>query len=353
MQKLLFARELTCGSSLINWMLCFGENACLGCSFFEKGFLVWRKNGVGLDCVAFLKISACVNLIHAKGFNEKPLILSVIKMVLREVFPGANLLIDKEIPSGIYLLTGQSGAGKTIFCETFIARGLSNQETGIYLSTDVDCGEIQASIQKLIEDQDSAKGDLRLIDAYSWRVRGVMGSGPFVTVDPANLTEVMITCQKICKGVSKPRFVFDSITNLAIQSNPDTTLKFLQMVTAKMRSMNALAFFTLIPTSHDSMFVSTVKTMFDGVFEMRLDDIGSEITRMLRIYAIKGVKHQTRWIIFNIGEKGISIVEDNTPRCAWCGGIIPYEPLRETIKGREYTFHAIACANGFKSRLSA
>ena len=166
----------------------------------------------------------------------------MMKMVSTEVFPGASLLIDGEIPRGIYLLTGPSGAGKTSFCKTFIARGLSNQETGIYLSTDDDCGEIQASIQKLMEDQDRTKGDLRLIDAYSWRVRGATDNEPFVTVNPANLTGVMIACQKICQSVSKPRFVFDSITNLAIQSNPATTLKFLQLVTAKMRNLNALAF---------------------------------------------------------------------------------------------------------------
>ena len=275
-----------------------------------------------------------------------------MKMVSTEVFPGASFLIDGEIPRGIYLLIGNSGAGKTSFCKTFIARGLSNKETGIYLSTDEDCGEIQASIQKLMEDQDGMKGDLRLVDAYSWRVRGATGNEPFVTVNPANLTGVMIACQKICQDVSKPRFVFDSITDLAIQSNPDTTLKFLQLVTAKMRSLNALAFFTLIPTSHDSMFVSTVRTMFNGIFEMRLDDTGSEITRMFRIFSIKGVKHQTRWIIFTITERGISMVEDNTPRCAWCGGIIPYEPHKETIKDRDYTFHATGCSDNFKRRLA-
>ena len=273
-------------------------------------------------------------------------------MVLTEVFPGSSILIDGEVPRGIYLLMGHSGAGKTVFCETFIAKGLSNQETGIYLSTDVDCGEIQASIQKIIEDKDKMKGDLRLIDAYSWRIRGATGNEPFVTVNPANLTGVMISCQKICQDVSKPRFVFDSITNLAIQSDPTTTLKFLQIVTAKMRSLNALAFFTLIPTSHDSMFVSTVKTMFDGIFEMRLDDVGTEITRMFRIFSIKGVKHQTRWMVFNVTEKGISMVDDNTPRCAWCGGIIPYEPFKETVKGRDYTFHATGCANSFKKKLA-
>jgi KaiC/GvpD/RAD55 family RecA-like ATPase len=272
----------------------------------------------------------------------------MMKMVLAEVFPGASLLIDGEIPRGIYLLIGNSGSGKTSFCKTFIARGLSNKETGIYLSTDEDCCEIQASIQKLMDDQDRTKGDLRLVDAYSWRVQGAMGSGPFVKVDPANLTGVLIACQKICSAVSKPRVVFDSITNMAIQSNPDTTLKFLQLVTAKMRSSNALAFFTLIPTSHDSMFVSTVKTMFDGIIEMRLDDFGEEITRLFRIFSMKGVKHKTRWIIFTITERGISIVEDSNPRCAWCGGVIPYKPYKETIKGCNYMFHAPECADNFK-----
>jgi KaiC/GvpD/RAD55 family RecA-like ATPase len=276
----------------------------------------------------------------------------MIMMVLTEVFPGASLLIEGELPRGIYLLMGHSGAGKTVFCQTFIANGLANQEPGIYLSTDVDCGEIQASIRRLMDDQDRMKGDLRLIDAYSWRVRGVTGNEPFVTIDPANLSGVIIECQKVCQGLSKPRFVFDSITNLAIQSDPDTTLRFLQLVTAKMRSMNALAFFTLIPTSHESMFVSTVKPMFDGIFEMRLDDVGQEITRMFRVFSIKGAKHQTRWVVFTITEKGISILEDSIPRCAWCGGIIPYEPHRETIKGRDYTFHATGCSNSFKRKLA-
>lgn len=273
-------------------------------------------------------------------------------MVSMEVFPGASFLVEGEIPRGIYLLTGPSGVGKTAFCKLFVARGLSNQETGIYLSTDEDCEEIQASIRNLMEDENRMKGDLRLIDAYSWRFGGVVNDGPFITVDPANLTGVAIACQKVCQGPLKPRFVFDSITNLAIHSNPNTTLRFLQVVTAKMRRINALAFFTLIPTSHDVRFVSTVKTMFDGIFEMRLDDTGWEIARMLRIFSMKGVKHRTRWILFTINDGGISLVEDSTPRCAWCGGVIPYEPHKETIEGRNYMFHATECLDNFKKKLA-
>jgi KaiC/GvpD/RAD55 family RecA-like ATPase len=271
-------------------------------------------------------------------------------MVSTEVFPGASFLINGEIPRGVYLLTGPSGAGKTTFCKTFIAMGLRNKETGICLSTDEDCEEIQVSIRNLMEEKDRTKGDLRLVDAYSWRVRGAKGNEPFVAVNPADLTGVMIACQKICQAVSKPRFVFDSITNLEVQSGSDTTLKFLQLVTAKMRNLNSLSFFTLIPAAHDSMFVSKVKTMFDGILEMKLDDTGSQITRLFRIFSIKGVNHQTRWIVFNINERGISMVQDNTPRCAWCGGVIPYEPHKETIEGLNYTFHATECSDNFKKR---
>jgi KaiC/GvpD/RAD55 family RecA-like ATPase len=275
-----------------------------------------------------------------------------LRRVSTEAFPGSSLLIEGEIPRGIYLLAGPSGAGKTVFCKTFIARGLSNQEPGVYLSTDDDCTGIQTSIQKLVENQDRINSDLRLVDAYSWRFQNVKSDGPYVVVNPANLTNVMIACQKVCQGLSKPRFVLDSITNLAIQSSQETTLNFLQMVTAKMRSLDALALFTLIPMSHDSKFVSTVKTMFDGVFEMRLDDLGAEITRMFRVFSIKGVNHQTRWVTFSLGEKGISIIQDNTPRCAWCGGVIPYECHMEIINGRSYTFHATACSDCFKRRLA-
>jgi GTPase SAR1 family protein len=117
-------------------------------------------------------------------------------MVSKEVFPGANLLIEGDIPRGIYLLMGPSGAGKSVFCKSFIANGLSNQEPGIYLSTDDECRDIQVTIQNLVDDQDGAKGKLDLIDAYSWRVHGGASDGPFITVDPGNLTGVMITCQK-------------------------------------------------------------------------------------------------------------------------------------------------------------
>ena len=37
-------------------------------------------------------------------------------------------------------------------------------------------------------------------------------------------------------------------------------------------------------------------------------------------------------------------------RCAYCGGVIVYEPYTEKIGGKKYSFHAKECSVAFKAR---
>ncbi len=39
-------------------------------------------------------------------------------------------------------------------------------------------------------------------------------------------------------------------------------------------------------------------------------------------------------------------------KCAFCGGLIAYEPYVETIGGKKLTFHAKACAESYKKKQS-
>ena len=38
------------------------------------------------------------------------------------------------------------------------------------------------------------------------------------------------------------------------------------------------------------------------------------------------------------------------PHCAFCGGIIAYEPYTEMISGKKVPFHAKACAEAYKKK---
>ena len=37
-------------------------------------------------------------------------------------------------------------------------------------------------------------------------------------------------------------------------------------------------------------------------------------------------------------------------KCAFCGGLIAYEPFVDTIDGKKLTFHAKACAEAYKKK---
>ena len=272
-------------------------------------------------------------------------------MESNDVFPGASTLVEGAFPRGVYLLMGPSGVGKTTFCKSFIAKGISNDEPGVYLSTDENCDRIRNSINQLTGRQESLN-ELKMIDAYSWRFSGVDYDEPYVRVDPSNFSEINIICDRVCEGLVHPRFVIDSISSLAFHSSPEITLKFLQIITAKLRRNDAMAFFTLIPMSHENRFLSAVKTLFDGILEMRIDETGWEISRMFRVFSIKGVSHRSQWVLFDIDELGMSLVDEDTPRCAWCGGVIEYEPHRSLIGERDYTFHAPACELKFRKKLA-
>lgn len=51
--------------------------------------------------------------------------------------PGLDPLIEGGLPAGkSYLLTGESGTGKSVFCMQFILRGLLEGEKGVYVAVD-------------------------------------------------------------------------------------------------------------------------------------------------------------------------------------------------------------------------
>ena len=227
-----------------------------------------------------------------------------------ELFPGSSKLVEGDFPRGAYLLTGPSGCGKTVLCRSFVAEGLVNSEPAIYLSTDEDCRRAKASILELIPREQRTNPALRVVDAYSWRIGTKTNDEAFATVDPQNLSDLSILLDMVGDGLSNPRFVFDSISGLATQGDYGVTLRFLEVVTAKVRRMNAMAFFTLTPESYDAIFPNRIRTLFDGIFEMKMDTAGSEITKMLRVFSIKGAKHVTRWVSYAIDGGKIIVPED-------------------------------------------
>lgn len=267
-----------------------------------------------------------------------------------EVFPGSNMLVKGEIPSTSILLIGPSGVGKTIFCKHFIFNGLLANEPCIYLNTSEVPEEIEYSMNSFGLDIKpyEEKNMIRIIDGCSWKSGKESSSQYAVDAQQDYLTAVSIKIKKAQQNMRNSRFVFDSISEFAVLCEPQLVLNFLQRLTTKIRLDGGKAIFTAASGAHDEHFMNLLRLTFDGILEMKLEETGSEFKRLLRIFSLKGVRHKTSWVPFEITNKGITIKSDSRLRCSLCSKSIEWEPIYETIDGKKIPFDSLECVNTYK-----
>jgi len=230
-----------------------------------------------------------------------------------DIFPGSKKLVEGQVPAQSFLLIGPSGIGKTIFCKQFIYNGLLNGES------------------------------------YSWKL-GAKSTSEFTVQNPTDLVSISKKIEEAWKDLGKIRLVLDSITGLISLSNHHQIYftKFLQAIVAKLRRMDGNAIFTVAPEAHDQQFMSFLRLAFDGTIEMKTDETGRDLKRLLRVFSLRGAKHKTNWTPFEITNKGIILKYEKALRCDMCSRQIEWEPIFEIIEGKECKFDTHDCAKTYK-----
>ncbi|MCW3998568.1 MAG: hypothetical protein NWF10_08400 [Candidatus Bathyarchaeota archaeon] len=269
----------------------------------------------------------------------------------KDVFPGSKKLVEGELPSQSFLLIGPSGIGKTIFCKQFIYNGLEKGESCIYLTTDESPKAIEKSMKEFgfNINCDSNQCSFRIIDCYSWKLGG-KSSSEFAVSNPTDLASISSGIENAWKDLGKIRLVLDSITGLISLSNHHQVYfsKFLQSIVAKIRRLDGNAIFTVAPEAHDQQFLSFLRLAFDGTLEMKTDESGKELKRLLRVFSLRGANHKTHWTPFEITDNGIILKNEKGLRCDMCSRQIEWDPIVEIVEGKEYTFDCQDCAKTYK-----
>jgi KaiC/GvpD/RAD55 family RecA-like ATPase len=276
-------------------------------------------------------------------------------MKVLDVFPGSRKLVEGEVPPASLFLMGPSGVGKTVFSKQFIYNGLVNGEPGIYLTTDESPRRIQESMKKLGMNIDTYvdNDNFRIIDCYSWKIGGKSCS-KYCVSNPDNLATVSMAIDKARRGLKKSRLVMDSITGLMsfCDHNLKFFSKFLQVIVAQNRDSESNAVFLASSEAHDRVFTSYMREIFDGTLEMKMEtkesESGDEIKRVLRLFSLKGAKHKTKWVVFEIANNGIILKSEKEIRCVMCSRQIDWEPHLEIIEGKQYSFDSAECATTYK-----
>jgi KaiC/GvpD/RAD55 family RecA-like ATPase len=199
-------------------------------------------------------------------------------------------------------------------------------------------------------DVEQQKGaTFRIVDCYSWKLgNGLLSE--YMVANPSDLAFVLGTIEKALRGLNNVRLVFDSITGLTSICDHSAVeiSKFLQVLVAEIGQGEGKSFFAAAPEAHDPQLMSFLRQAFDGTLEMKEDESGKEIKRLLRVFSLKDAKHKTIWMPFEITDHGIVVKNDVELRCAMCSRLIDWEPHVEAIGGKQYNFDSAECANTYR-----
>ena len=228
-------------------------------------------------------------------------------MTPSEIFPGSNILIHEPIDSGLLLLAGPPGVGKSTFCKQSIYNSLSDGNPIVYMATEESPPMIVETMSKFGWDPSPymEKGTMRIIDSFSHMSDDSLFN--FCITNPEDLSEVSETLDKASSGLPKIRFVLDSITSLALNVGPGAGQRFIRTIINKLRASRALGICVLDAGILDETFLNFLRFIFDGVLEMTLVESKGKMQRLIRVYSLKMGRHDTDWHEFQITNRGITI----------------------------------------------
>jgi KaiC/GvpD/RAD55 family RecA-like ATPase/class 3 adenylate cyclase len=271
------------------------------------------------------------------------------------LLPGIYLPIQ-SIGSKILLLSGPSGAGKTMYCRQFLLEGLLKGDKCIFISTDLSKMQFNALFSN-VEDKTIVDrmvfinpcDDMPLLYNDEGAVTGKRISNAILStlkrsIEIGSTNEMQTASSNQNRegedvgGTERPmRLVIDSMTHMLLLIGEKTLIEFVMDLTRLLKGSNVTAILALTTSSIDERMVSNLSSIVDGIIEMRLKEDSNDMAiRSIRVRHLKGVHYDPKWTTFKISNKGTIIFRKaqrsslRTPyeiTCALCAKPIIGTPL--------------------------
>ena len=213
-------------------------------------------------------------------------------------------ILTGDIPVAINILViGPPLTGKAFLARAIMYNGLKDKEAGIYISTKDSGSKIKDKYAKCGLPLDQYEDAYGIVDCISRS----LGTGKTETAknvvlvgSAVDMTGISIAVGQFLeefwrkKQMKKIRLVIESLSNLLMYSNIQTVYRFLHVFTGKVRAVDGLGIYTIEEGMHDSMVVTTLKQLVQGVIELKEE--GDK--RLLRVSGITPMP--TKWAEYTI-----------------------------------------------------
>ena len=211
--------------------------------------------------------------------------------------PGLDRLMQGGLVQGsVYLLTGATGTGKTIFGCQYLWYGLQKGETCVYVTLEEDPVDIREDVK-----------------CFGWDFEKFEDKGlcKIIYIDPVSTSNINTAIMNEIKKLKAKRLVIDStaVMGMALEKESLIRRRVFSIVNALKKYENCTSLvISEIPEDTKKLSRFTVEEfVVDGVIVLNYMGIGEEYNRSLMVRKMRRTGHGKDVYPFEVGSKGIVV----------------------------------------------
>ncbi len=196
------------------------------------------------------------------------------------------------------LLSGPPGVGKFEFIVSQLREAKRAGERTVFVTLDLPPREIRARANNLGVDLEPIEGrTFVFVDCYSAtsaeRLETASEKRVYTVSSFSNLEGIGMALSKASQELGTPvRIFFYTVSSLYLHNSAAAIAKFFQIVTGRVKANMGFILYAVQDGVHDPMTMNLLRSLVDGVVEMRFTD---SLDREYRLHHMRGFRADPSW----------------------------------------------------------
>lgn len=209
-------------------------------------------------------------------------------------------LVITPVTMGLnFAILAPPGAGKSTMCQSLLREAVEGGMRCLYVITNSPIQTVKEQVRGWGLPQ-AATDRITYVDMYSWLL-GERSNERFQIDNASDIASISVVLSSAAEAAGDRAFVvFDSMSSLLSYNSEEICTRFMKSHLARMKKHSDVGAYAVEMGMHSNAFYNEIRSSFDGVIDMKLEEMDGELRRFVRVYSYRGA-HETKWFRFLIG----------------------------------------------------